>query len=91
MQISRDADGFRFIGEYAPETGFMAADIQCVRCGRRIDSHVKGRDVALACTGCETRPKVFWSEAEMRVYLAENWNLLRQACAHSTVTAIGIS
>ena len=85
MQISRDADGIRFIGECAPESGFVAGDIRCVQCGRRIDPHVDSRDVSLACTGCRIKIKVFWAEAEMQVYLAENWNLLRQACTHPTV------
>jgi len=47
--------------------------------------------VSLACTDCEMRPKVFWSEADMYVYLAQNWNLLRQACIHSKTTAIRVS
>jgi hypothetical protein len=37
------------------------------------------------CTGCGIKIKVFWAEAEMQVYLAENWNRLRQACTHPTV------
>ena len=76
MQISRDTEGLRFIGECAPESGFVAGDIRCVRCGRRIDPHVDSRDVSLVCTVCGIK-KVFWAEAEMEVYLAENWNLLR--------------
>jgi len=31
MQISRDTEGLRFIGECAPESGFVAGDIRCVR------------------------------------------------------------
>ncbi len=91
MKISRDAEGLRFIGEYTAETGFIADDIQCIGCGRRIDPHLKSRDVSLACTGCEMRPKVFWSEADMYVYLTQNWNLLRQACIYSKTTAIRVS
>ena len=85
MQISRDADGIRFIGEWAPESGFIAQDIRCVRCGRRIDPHVDSRDVSLDCTGCGIKIKAFWAEVDMHVYLAENWNRLRQACTHPSV------
>ena len=90
MQISRDADGLRFIGECAPESGFVAQDIQCVRCGRRIDPHVNARDIALSCTGCGIKIRAFWAEADMQVFLAENWNRLRQACTHPTVTVHGL-
>ncbi len=85
MKISRDADGLRFIGDCAPATGFVAGDIQCIRCDRRIDPRVENRDISLTCVGCGFRPKVFWSEADMHVYLAEHWNHLRQACTHPTV------
>jgi len=84
MQISRDVEGLRFIGECAPESGFVAGDIRCAGCGRRIDPHVDSRDISLVCTVCGIK-KAFWAEAEMQVYLAENWNLLRQACTHPTV------
>jgi DNA-directed RNA polymerase subunit RPC12/RpoP len=84
MQISRDADGLRFLGECAPESGFIAGDIRCAGCGRRIDPRVDSKDVSLVCTGCGFK-KVFWAEAEMQVYLAENWNRLRQACTHPSV------
>jgi len=85
MQISRDADGLRFLGDYAPESGFVAGDIRCAGCGRRIDPHVDSRDISLVCTGCGFK-KAFWAEADMQVYLAENWNRLRQACTHPSVT-----
>jgi hypothetical protein len=88
MKISRDADGLRFIGECAPETGFVACDIQCVGCGRRIDPHVGARDVSLACSGCGFRARVFWSEADLHVFLAEHWGHLRQACTHPSVTTV---
>jgi hypothetical protein len=85
MEISRDADGLRFMGECAPEKGFVAGDIQCAGCGRRIDPHIDSRDIALVCAGCGFK-KTFWAEADMQVYLAENWNRLRQACTHPSVT-----
>ena len=52
MQISRDADGLRFLGECAPEKGFVSGDILCAGCGRRIDPQVDSRDISLVCTGC---------------------------------------
>ena len=84
MQISRDADGLRFVGECGAESGFIPGDIRCAGCGRRIDPHVDSNDISLACSGCGFK-KVFWAEAEMQVYLAENWNRLRQACTHPSV------
>jgi hypothetical protein len=86
MKITRDEDGLRFIGECDNRKGFVAIDIECLRCGRRIDPHAEGRDIGLECAGCCTKIKTFWSEADMHVYLAENWNRLRQACTHSSVT-----
>jgi hypothetical protein len=86
MKISRDADGLRFIGECTPEAGFVAGDVECARCGRRIDAHIEPHDVSLRCTGCGTNAKVFWAEADLHVYLAENWRRLREACTHPTVT-----
>lgn len=84
MQISKDADGLRFIGECAPESGFVPGDIRCAGCGRRIDPQVDSSDISLICAGCGFK-KVFWAEAEMRVYLVENWNRLRQVCTHPSV------
>lgn len=84
MEISREADGLRFVGECAPEKGFVGGDILCASCGRRIDPQVESNDISLVCTGCGFR-KSFWAEAEMQVYLAENWNRLRQACNHPSV------
>jgi hypothetical protein len=84
MQISRDDNGLRFVGDCAPEKGFVARDIQCASCGRRIDPHVESNDISLVCTGCGFR-KAFWAEADMQVYLAENWSRLRQACTHPSV------
>jgi len=85
MQLSRDVEGFRFLGDYAPETGFTARDILCTACGRRIDPNVNSLDISLACQGCGFK-KAFWAEADMQVFLAENWNHLRQACTHPSVT-----
>ena len=84
MQISRDADGLRFVGECGTESGFVSGDIRCANCGRRIDPHVESNDISLGCNGCGLK-KIFWAEAEMQVYLAENWNRLRQACTHPSV------
>ena len=39
----------------------------------------------LASDGCGFK-KAFWAEADMQVYLAENWSRLRQACTHPSVT-----
>ncbi|HET9839884.1 MAG TPA: hypothetical protein VFR84_16775 [Candidatus Angelobacter sp.] len=88
MKISRDDDGFRFIGDCAPETGFVAQDVHCLRCSRRIDPLSEGRDIALRCSGCDFTGKVFWSETDLHAYLAEQWNRLRQACAHPVVNAL---
>jgi hypothetical protein len=85
MKISRDADGLRFIGECSPGTGFVAGDVLCVRCGRRIDPRGEVRDISLTCAECGIKAKSFWAEADMHVYLAENWIRLRQACTRSKV------
>jgi hypothetical protein len=86
MKISRDADGLRFIGECDPASGFIAGDIRCVSCGRRIDPHVEDRDVSLICSGCGFKPRPFWSESDLQVFLAEHWGHLRKACTHPSVT-----
>jgi hypothetical protein len=87
MKISRDADGLRFIGECTPKTGFVAGNVLCVRCGRRIDPHREVRDISLMCTGCGIKFKSFWAEADLHVYLAEHWSHLRRACTQRAVTA----
>ena len=86
MEISRDADGLRFIGECNREKGFVAGDILCVGCGRRID--LEPREISLACAGCGFKARSFWSEADLHVYLAEHWGHLRKTCTHPTVTQI---
>jgi hypothetical protein len=86
MKISRDADGLIYVGECGPQSGFVPCDIVCGRCGRRIDPYAAGKDISLKCTGCNITAKVFWSEADLHVYIAENWNHLRQACSHPTVS-----
>lgn len=91
MRISRDADGLRFVGECDPRTGFVAGDVLCVQCGRRIDPRGEVRDISLACSGCGFRAKVFWSEADLLVYLAEHWGHLRKACTHPTVAVHRLS
>jgi DNA-directed RNA polymerase subunit RPC12/RpoP len=77
--------GCVFWGGCVPESGFTARDIRCTVCGRRIDPHIDPHDIPLVCTGCGFK-KVFWAEVDMQVFLAENWNRLRQACTHPTVT-----
>jgi hypothetical protein len=89
MKISRDDDGLRFIGECAPKRGFIAVEIQCVRCERRVDAHSDESDISLKCLGCKITARVFWSEADLNVYLAEHWDQLRKACTHPTVTVHG--
>lgn len=88
MRITRDDEGMRFVAECDNRSGFIPQDIECVKCGRRIDPIPQGTDIGLECRACCTRIKTFWSEAEMRVYLAENWNLLRQACTHPSVSMV---
>ena len=88
MRITRDDEGLRFVGECDDRKGFVAGDVECLRCGRRIDPHAEGREIGLECAGCGTRVKIFWSEADMHVYLAENWNRLRQACTHPSITTV---
>jgi DNA-directed RNA polymerase subunit RPC12/RpoP len=88
MRISRDSDGLRFIGECAAETGFVSRDIRCLTCARRIDPRSEGPDVILKCTGCGFKSKLFRSEAELKTFLAKQWDLLRQACTHPSVTTV---
>ena len=88
MKITRDEDGLRFVGECNNRKGFVAIDIECLRCGRRIDPHAERRDIGLEFARCCTKIKTFWSEVDMHVYLAENWNRLRQACTHPSVTIV---
>ena len=85
MKISRDADGLRFIAECAPETGFVPQDVHCLRCGRRIEPMAQPELALLRCSACGFSGRVFWSEAELHVYLSQQWNLLRQACSHPAV------
>jgi hypothetical protein len=88
MKISRDVDGLRFVGECNSERGFVPCHIECLRCCRRIDPHAPGGQVSLTCPHCGARGREFWSEAQMDVYLAENWNALREACTHPGVTVM---
>ena len=85
MKISRDADGLRFIAECAPETGFVPEDVHCVRCGRRIEPLAQSHLALLRCSICGFSGRVFSSKADLDVYLADQWNLLRQACSHPSV------
>jgi hypothetical protein len=88
MKILRDADGLRFIGECTPKGGFVSCDVECLLCGRRIDPNVQGSDIALTCGGCGYKARVFWSEADMHVYVAEQWGHLRKACTQRSVSTV---
>lgn len=88
MKISRDVDGLRFVGNCDRERGFVPCGIDCLRCGRRIDPHAAGTDPSLTCPACGTVARKFWSEVELDVYLAENWNTLREVCTHPGVATI---
>jgi len=88
MKISRVADGFKFVGECAPETGFTPEDVHCGRCGSRIEAMTEEAEIALRCSGCTFHGRPFWSETELHVFMAEQWNLLRQACSHPAVNSI---
>lgn len=88
MKISRDVDGLRFVGNCDRERGFVPCRIECLRCGGRVDPHAEGSDPSLTCSRCAAIARKFWSEAELDVYLAENWNTLREACTHPGIRAI---
>jgi hypothetical protein len=79
MKISRDTDGLRFVGDC--EKGvFLAADIECMPCGKRVDPRIEGRDIALVCSGCGTKARIFWAESDLYVYINQHWSLLKQVC-----------
>jgi hypothetical protein len=88
MTISRDSDGIRFIGE-CRKGEFVAVDIECIPCGKRVNPHVEGRDISLTCSGCGVQARVFWAEDELHHYVTQHWNLLKQACSHPSVTLHG--
>ena len=88
MKVLREADGLKFVGQCEPETGFVAEDVYCGQCGRRIEPFGEGNDVALRCVGCGFQGRVFWSEADLHVYLAEHWNGLRNACSDRSDTPV---
>lgn len=88
MKITRDADGLRFIGQFDRESGFVPGDILCICCSRRIDPHAEDRSISLVCSGCGFEAKTFWSEADMHVYMAENWGQLRRACSHPSISMV---
>jgi len=81
MKISTDADGLRFVGD-CDKGVFVAVDIECIPCGKRVDPHIDGQDIALMCSGCGIRVRVFWAESDLYVYITQHWSLLKQACAH---------
>ena len=80
MKISRDTDGLRFVGDCSGGA-FLAIDIECMLCGKRVDPLIEGRDIALVCSGCRIRARVFWAESDLHAYIAQHWSLLKQACA----------
>lgn len=88
MKISKDFDGLRFIGVCHHDRGFEPTEIRCTRCGWPIDPRAQGNEVALRCSSCGAIPVTFWSQAELHVFLAENWNALRQACSHPSVRSM---
>ena len=89
MKISRDADGLRFIAECAPETGFVPEDVHCLRCGRRVQVFGENELSLLRCSACCTSGPAFSSEADLQVYLAQQWDHLRQACSHPSIITAG--
>lgn len=85
MKISKDFHGLRFIGVCHEESGFDAGEIRCARCGWPVDPHAEGSQVSLRCVSCGAIPAAFRSQTEMRAFLAESWNALREACTHPSV------
>ena len=83
MKISREVYELRFVADCGPERGFVPLEIECCGCSCRIDPVTQRAGVRLTCPGCGAADKMFWSEAQMGVFLAENWNALRQVCAKS--------
>ena len=57
-----------------------------LRCGRRID--FGSQKIVLACSACGFKARSFWSEADLYVYLAEQWGHLRKACLHPAVRTV---
>jgi ribosomal protein S27E len=86
MNVSREVEGLRFVAECDSDVAFITREIQCMACGRKIDASPQAGSLSLTCTCCGDL-KVFWSEAQMHVFLAENWNSLRAQCARSGVAA----
>jgi len=80
---NKEVDDLRFVAECDPERGFVPLEIECCACGSRIDPLTQRKRVSLICPGCKNTAKLFWAEAQMGVFLAENWNALRQVCSQS--------
>ena len=80
MKVSRDTDGVRFVGDCTNGV-FVAIDLECMSCGKRVDPHIDGRDIALVCSGCEAKARIFWAESDLHIYITQQWSLLKQACA----------
>jgi hypothetical protein len=88
MKISRDSDGLRFIGG-CDKGEFVAVDIECIPCGKRVNPHVKGGDISLTCSGCGVQAKIFWADDDLHLYVVQHWSLLREACTHPSVMLHG--
>jgi hypothetical protein len=87
MKITRSVDGLRFVAECDPDKGFVPGAIECGSCGRPIDMNAHSITISLGCPDCRTIPQIFWSEAQMHVFIAENWNALRQLCTGARATS----
>ena len=87
MNLAREVEGLRFVAECDDSAEFCLRRIECLACSGEIDPHPPGATLSLTCLNCGDK-KVFWSEAQMDVFLAENWNALRQESARSRATPL---
>ena len=88
MKLAREVEGLRFVAECDGDSGeFYLRRIECLSCSGEIDPHPPGAIFSLRCLNCGDK-KVFWSEAQMDVFLAENWNALRLERARSRPGAV---
>jgi phage FluMu protein Com len=86
MVVSREVEGLKFVAECDDSGSFVARTIECAHCDRQIDPVSQADQLSLACPGCGLN-RTFWSEAQMHVFIAENWNALRVDCAHPKLRA----
>lgn len=87
MRVSRDLDAMRFIGECSGQNRFVPQDIQCLLCNRRMNAEVHNSGISLTCSGCGNCARRFDSEPELKAYITDNWNQLRQKCGAEPVDA----